>query len=188
VPASRMFSNNAESAVLIAPVLIGYLVSLIPMAVLYIVQRTFYAYGDARTPFLFTMVQGALVLILTLLIAAFAPQEHITALVALAQSTAGIAQTVLATILLRRKIGPLGLGATWFALARFGLVAVIAGAAGWGTYLLLGSSHGWMLANRFTGAAGAVVVAGVVGVVYVALLALMGAPEVKTALNTLRRR
>jgi uncharacterized MnhB-related membrane protein len=45
-----------------------------------------------------------------------------------------------------------------------------------------------MLDNRFTGAAGAVIVAGVVGVVYVALLALLRAPEVKTALNTLRRR
>jgi len=188
VPASRLFSNSAESAILIAPVLVGYLVSLIPMAVLYIVQRTFYAYGDARTPFVFTVVQGALVLILTLLIAAFAPQEHITALVALAQSTAGIAQTILATVLLRRKIGPLGLGATWIALVRFGIVAAIAGAAGWGAYLLLGSSDGWMLANRFTGAAGAVIVAAVVGAIYIVLLAILRAPEVKTALTMIRRR
>lgn len=188
VPASRMFSNSAESAVLIAPVLIGYLVSLIPMAVLYIVQRTFYAYGDARTPFIFTLVQGALVLVFTLLVAAFAPQEHITALVALAQSIAGIAQTVLATVLLRRKIGPLGLGSTWLALTRFGLVAVVAGAAGWGTYLLLGSSEGWLLANRFTGAAGALIIAAVAGLVYVGLLALLRAPEVKSALSMIRRR
>ena len=124
---------------------------------------------------------------LFLLIAAFAPQEHITSLVALAQSTAGIAQTVLATVLLRRKIGPLGLGPTWLALLRFGVVAAVAGAAGWGTYLLLGSSEGWMLANRFTGAAGAVIVAGVVGVVYVAILALLRAPEVKTAIARIRR-
>ena len=187
VPASRMFSNNAESAVLIGPVLVGYLVSLIPMAVLYIVQRTFYAYGDARTPFVFTIVQGALVLIFTLLIAAYAPQEHITAFVALAQSTAGIVQTVLATVLLRRKIGPLGLGSTWLALVRFGVVAAIAGAAGWGTYLLLGSSHGWLLANRFTGAAGAVIIAAVVGAVYVVILGLLRAPEVKQAIGMIRR-
>ena len=40
MPASRVFSGSAEDAVAIAPVLLAYLVSLIPMAVLFIVQRT----------------------------------------------------------------------------------------------------------------------------------------------------
>src|SRR5690606_3902824 len=63
VPASRVFSNGAAEASLIAPVLLAFLVSLLPMAVLFIVQRTFYAYGDARTPFIFTVVQASLVLV-----------------------------------------------------------------------------------------------------------------------------
>src|SRR5690606_40339613 len=50
IPAARIFSDNATDAILIAPLLLAYLVSLLPLAVLFIVQRTFYAYGDARTP------------------------------------------------------------------------------------------------------------------------------------------
>ena len=37
------------------------LVSLIPLAILFVVQRTFYAYDDTRTPFCFTLFQCVLV-------------------------------------------------------------------------------------------------------------------------------
>lgn len=188
LPAARVFSNDVDSAVAVAPVLLAYLVSLLPMAVLFIVQRTFYAYGDARTPFVFTMVQASLVLILTLVVAATVPVEHLAAAVALAQATAGIVQTVLATLLLRRKIGPLGLGATWAALARFVAMAVPAGLAGYGVFLLTGGVDGWMLHDKVWGAIGCIVIAAVSGLVYAALLVAFRVPELRTALRALRRR
>src|SRR5690606_25835788 len=55
VPATRIFTESPEQAVQAAPVLICYLVGLVPLSLLFIVQRTFYAYGDTRTPFLFTL-------------------------------------------------------------------------------------------------------------------------------------
>ena len=130
LPASRIFSNNTPDAVAVAPVLIAYLCSLLPMAVLFIVQRTFYAYADARTPFLFTMIQAVIIVVLTLLVSYTVPVEQLTAAVALAQSLAGIVQVIVATMLLRRKLGPLELGPTWRALCRFALMAIPAGGAG----------------------------------------------------------
>lgn len=187
-PASRVFSNGAAEALLIAPVLLAFLVSLLPMAVLFIVQRTFYAHGDARTPFVFTVVQASLVLVFTIAVAFIVPVEWRAAAVALVQACAGIVQTVLATILLRRKIGPLGLGGTWTALVRFVLMAIPAGAAGYGAYLLCGGADGWMLQDKLWGALGAALIAAVCGLVYLLLLFVFRVPELRVAIDTVRRR
>lgn len=187
-PAARVFTHSPAEAAAVAPVLVAYLVSLVPMGVLFIIQRTFYAYGDARTPFLFTIVQGSFVLVLTLIVAATVPVEQLAAAVALAQSLSGIVQTMIATLLLRRKIGPLELGATWWALVRFVAAAVPAGVAGWGVYLLSGGVDGWMLRGVIQGALGAMIIGVVCGLVYVALLALFRAPELKVAIDAVRRR
>lgn len=187
-PASRVFSNGAGEALLITPVLLAFLVSLLPMAVLFIVQRTFYAYGDARTPFIFTVVQASLVLVFTIAVAFIVPVEWRAAAVALVQACSGIVQTVLATILLRRKIGPLGLGSTWNALVRFVLMAIPAGAAGYGVYLLSGGADGWMLQDKLWGALGAALIAAVCGAVYLVLLFVFRVPELRVAMDTVRSR
>lgn len=188
IPAARIFSNSAADAVLIAPLLLAYLVSLLPLAVLFIVQRTFYAYGDARTPFIYTLIQAALLVALTLIVAATTPLEQRAAMVALAQSIASTVQTVIASVMLRRKFGSFGLGSTMLALGRFALLAVPAAAAGWGLFLLLGGVGGWMLQGMLQGALGAALIAGVTAVVYVGLLALFRVPELTTAIRMLRRR
>jgi len=188
LPLSRLFSDSAITAAAIAPVLLAFLVSLLPMAVLFIVQRTFYAYGDARTPFVFTLVQSGLVLVLTLVVAMTTPLEFRAAAVALAQSVSGIVQTIVATVLLRRKLGPLGLGPTWRALLRFALMAVPSGLAGYGFFLLIGGMDSWMMQDRLLGALGAAAIAAVSSLVYLALLAVFRVPELHTALRTIRRR
>jgi putative peptidoglycan lipid II flippase len=188
VPASRIFSNSAADAEALAPLLLAYLVSLLPLAVLYIVQRTFYAYGDARTPFIYTLVQAALLLVLTIVVAFTTPLEWRTAGVALAQSIASTVQTLIAIVLLRRRFGSFGLSSTWRALGRFVLMGVPAAAAGWGVFLLSGGTTGWMLQDKLWGALGSAVIAAVVGGVYVALLAVFRVPELRTAVGMIRRR
>ncbi|MGO1507182.1 MAG: murein biosynthesis integral membrane protein MurJ [Microbacteriaceae bacterium] len=188
IPAARIFSSSADEAVLVAPLLLAYLVSLLPLAVLFIVQRTFYAYGDARTPFIYTLIQAALLVVLTLVVAAATPLDQRAAAVALAQSVASTVQTVIAMILLRRRFGSFGLGRTMLALGRFVLMAVPAAAAGWGAFLLLGGVDSWMLDSMLQGALGAALIAGVTGIAFLALLALFRVPELGSAIRMLRRR
>lgn len=187
VPATRVFTNRADDAVAAAPVLIAFLVCLVPLAVQFVVQRTFYAYGDTRTPFLFTLFQGALVVASALLAGAFLPREHLTAGVALGQALASTAQVVLAAWLLRRRIGSFELGRSLWALTRFALAAIPAGLAGWGVYLWTGGGSGWMTSDRLLGALGTCVVGGVALVVYVAILAIFRAPELAIAGGMLKR-
>src|SRR5690606_9216322 len=116
-------------AVEFAWVLGAYLVALVPLSVQFVLQRTFYAHHDTRTPFLFTLVQAVLVIVTA--VAAYQavftfgvlPVEFLAAAMALGQSLANIVQLVLAVWLLRRKIGPLGLRPAVRAYIRFVVAA-----------------------------------------------------------------
>jgi putative peptidoglycan lipid II flippase len=194
VPATRIFTSTADQAVQAAPVLICYLVGLLPLAVLFIVQRAFYAYGDTRTPFFFTLVQVVLIVGFSIIAGIVAPLSQLAAAIALGQSVAGIVQTIIAVWILRNRLGGLELPTTVRSLVRFAVAAVPAGLAGWGIYLLLGAGGGWTAGNtgsnvldRLLGAVGTGVIGLVAVIVYVAVLLLLRAPELSAATRMLRR-
>lgn len=192
VPATRIFTDNGADAAQSAPVLICYLVGLLPLSVLFIVQRTFYAYGDTRTPFWFTVVQCVLIVIFSLIAALLVPLSQLAAAVALGQSLAGLVQALLAVLLLRRRLGGLLLPQVLLSLGRFALAAVPAGFAGWGTYLLLGGADGWSVAGegmvgRLLGAVGTGVIGGVSVIVYLIVLFLLRAPELNVVSGLVKR-
>lgn len=192
VPASRIFTGSAAEANAAAPVLLGYLVSLIPLAVLFIVQRTFYAYGDTRTPFFFTILQCALVVATAysaelLSQAKIIPLSSLAAILALGQSLASIVQTVVASTLLHRRLGGIGTASWIRALLRFLVAAIPAAAAGWGVFLLLGGTAGWSTTSFLSATLSCVAIGIAALTVYLGLLLLMRAPEL-TALKGVARR
>lgn len=192
IPASRVFTNQASHAVDAALVLVCFLVCLVPLTILFIVQRTFYAYGDTRTPFWFTLFQSGLVVLSALvaqwlLAADVIAVTSLAATIALGQSIASTIQTVVAVWLLHRKIGGLQIGTWMRAILRFAIAAVPAGVAGWGVFLLLGGPDGWTTADKIQGALGTCIIGLAVVVVYIGILALLRAPELKTAGAMLRR-
>lgn len=187
VPISRVFTSTPEYAEAFAWVLGAYLVALLPLSFQFVLQRTFYAYQDTRTPFFFTLVQAVLVMVTALLASALLPVEHLAVGIALGQSIANVIQLVLAVILLRHKIGPLGLGSAVRAVLRFVLAAVPAAAAGWFVFSLFGGSTGWAVGGYAGALAGGAVVGGTTLVVYVIVLALLRSPELDIARRTVRR-
>ncbi len=108
-PASRIFTDDRSEAQAAALVLVGYLVALLPLAVLFIVQRTFYAFGDTRTPFFFTVFQCVLIVATSfgtqlLHDAGVIPLSVLAATLALGQSLSSILQTIVASALLHRRL------------------------------------------------------------------------------------
>lgn len=186
IPLSRVFTTSPEQAAEAALVLLGFLVGLIPIGMLFTVQRTFYAYNDTRTPFIFTLVQASIAAGLAAAALAL-PADIRTAGVALGQSISIIVQLVLATILLRRKVGDLRVRTWLIALSRFLVAGVPAGLAGWGAFLLLGGTDSWMTDGQLLGAVGAAVICAVTAVVYFAVLALLRTPELQPVTALLRR-
>ena len=187
VPATRIFTNSGEQAAAAAPVLLCFLLCLVPLAVLFVVQRTFYAYNDTRTPFLFTLLQCALVAGGALLAGAVLDHAELAAGVALTQSVASIVQVVIATILLHRRLNGIGTASWLLALGRFALAALPAAASGYGLWLLLGGSAGWTTTSALAGAIGAGILGSAVLAVYIGILALFRTPELAPALALGRR-
>lgn len=153
----------------------AYVLSLAAYSFLFVVQRSFYALSDTRTPFLFTSVQMGLVIVFSLLLPSFVPAEFIGMAYALVWSLATIVQAVLATLLLRRKIGSIdGLRITQ-SVVRFVLAAVPAALLGMVATGLIRGAAGQV--NAVVAVLCAVVVALVCGVVYLICLRLMRSPE-----------
>lgn len=192
VPLSRIFTTSADNAVAFAWVLAAYLVALLPLSFQFGLQRTFYALKDTRTPFLYTLVQSVLVIASAVaaqlsVAAGILPLAWLAVAIALGQSLANVVQFGLALSLLRRKIGPLGLGAAAAGIARFAIAAVPAALAGYGTFLMLGGLDGWTVADRLLGALGAALIGLVTLLVYAGFLALLRTPELGVAARALRR-
>lgn len=153
----------------------AYVLSLAAYSFLFVVQRSFYALSDTRTPFIFTTVQMGLVIVFSLLLPTFVPPAFIGMAYALVWSLATIVQAVLATLLLRRKIGSIdGLRITQ-SVVRFVLAAVPAVLIGMVTTGLLRGAVGEV--NAVVAVFFAVIVAVVCGLVYLLCLRLLRSPE-----------
>ena len=187
VPATRMFTATVAGAQDAALVLVMYLISLLPLSILFVIQRSFYALGDTRTPFWFTLIQSVIVAITAVIAGATLPVTQLMAGVALGQSVAGVFQVIIAVWLLHRRLGGVHASQWMRSLARFALAAVPAAAVGWGTFLLLGGAEGWVLANKFTGFLGTAIICAFAFAVYLGALAVLRAPELTPALTLLRR-
>lgn len=187
VPATRVFVNAADQAVAAAPVLVAFLIGLIPLSILFVVQRAFYAYNDTRTPFVFTVIQCALFVVLVLVAQAVLPVEQLAAGIALGQSISTGVQVTIAAVLLRRRMRRLEARSWLVSYARFVAAALPAAGAGWLAYLLMGSDQGWTTTDKLFGALGTAIICAVAFVVYLGILTALRAPELRPVLSQLQR-
>ncbi|MEP6480624.1 MAG: murein biosynthesis integral membrane protein MurJ [Rhodoglobus sp.] len=170
-PFAAVFGGEYQQVLALGSVLLAFLPGLIPFSILFVLQRAFYSLEDTRTPFFIQLVQAAL-FVTGCFIAASLPQDLIAVGLALALTTAGTLQTVLAAFLLRRRLGGLGSRAILRELLWMLLAAIPTAVAGLGIIYALG----WVGAGAFpvSGFFGAVVTLALSGagmvVVYVAVL------------------
>ena len=114
---------------------------------LFVFQRTFYALGDTRTPFFFTLVQVAVYIALALP-CSLLPLEYIGLGLAISMSISITVQMVTAGILLRKRIAGLDIARIIRSLVVYSVAAVPAVLLGAGLVWLLGGySGGWALAS-----------------------------------------
>lgn len=169
-------------APVIAIVLLGFLVGLVPFSTLYLVQRAFYALGDTRTPFLLQVLQAALFIVGTLALL-LAPSEWVAAGIGLMTSVSVIVQAVVSAVVLRRRLG--GGGRTM--VRRFGvyaLASIPAAAAGVGVLWLLG---GFATAGKFEAFLSTAAVGAASILVYLGVLAATRAPELAVLRSFIKR-
>ncbi|HEY7718086.1 MAG TPA: murein biosynthesis integral membrane protein MurJ [Pedococcus sp.] len=180
------YDNSPEAVEAIAEVMVAMMVGIVPYGWLYLIQRVYYAYEDARTPFRLQLVVTAVATLVNLLAAVVDPLRT-GVVVGIGQTVSNLAAALLGFWLLRRRFGRLGLSATVRVYARLVLATVLAGALTW--LLLVGLDRLGVDGRTWTGALLELVVGG--GVFAVAVLVLAHAlrvEEVRQLLAPLLRR
>ena len=175
IPFSRLFSDNLSATMDMAPVLAVYLLGLIQFSVLFVLQRTFYALEDTRTPFLYTVLQTALFVIGALAVSLW-PVSIIGVGIAGVTSAAGTVQLIVAAILLRRRLGSLDAKRVTRQYSVFLLATIPAALLGTGFLMLLG---GFVTETKLTAAITMVLVGAVMGIVYLGTLFVVKNPELR---------
>lgn len=179
-----LFANPADQTRVVAGVMMAMLVGIVPFGWVYLIQRVYYAYEDARTPFLLqVLITGVATLVN--LAAAFVPPDWTGVVVGLGQTLSNLAAAVLGFVLLRRALGSLRLRSTARMYARMALASLVGGGFAWGVVHLLGTEPGDRLVARIWGLGVAI---GVFGVTVVLVAHLLGVREMAELLRPVVRR
>jgi putative peptidoglycan lipid II flippase len=189
-PFASFFESTFRGAGQMAQVIVGFMPGLVLFSVLFVVQRVFYALHDQRTPFFMQLVQSGIFVVGTLIASAVVPDDRIAVAIAVTTSIAGSAQTVVALVLVKRRLG--GIDGRWVLrryvqYAFFSLLAGVVGllvVTGLGGFVADGFAH----SGRIAGLATVVVAAAVMALVYFGLLALIRLPELDELLRPVLRR
>ncbi|MCA5924356.1 DUF6049 family protein [Curtobacterium oceanosedimentum] len=189
VPFGRLYEGTFESALQVGAVLVAYMPGLVLFSMLFVIQRVFWAMHDHRTPFLMQCVQSVLFVVGALAVSTF-PTSVIGIGVAACTTIAGTAQTIVALVLVRRKLGSIEGPVVTRSHVQFVIAALIAGVAGLLVVNFFGafSEAGFAMSDR-TGALITIVLTGaVMALVYFGALVVAKNGEIGNAVTLLRNK
>jgi putative peptidoglycan lipid II flippase len=185
---SAVFSHTTGETHAMAAVVVAYLVGLVPFSVVFVLQRTFYALEDTRTPFIFQSMQSVL-LVGGILASGFQPLASIALGIAISTTVADFILLAVAALLLSRRMHGLGILPVARAYGVFVIALVPAAVVGVGLDILLGAfGSGFAVAGLAQGIVSIALVGGVMGIFYVGALALLRAPELREFAGPILRR
>ena len=176
MPLLVLVTDKPAQSQAITPVLVAMGAGLVAFSALYLLQRVFYAYEDARTPFLLQCASVGVWLVGSVVSAAvLGPSQRLVG-VAASMSLGVAVATVLGLVLVRRRLGSVD-GA---AVLRTHVRLVLAGAVAAGAGVVV---SGLLDGDRVGGRAAAVVVlavaGGVITVVYALCLLVLRVEELE---------
>ncbi len=174
VPLIVLVSGAPEQSRAVAPVLVAMGVGLVAFSALALLQRVFYAYEDARTPFLLNCVSVGLWLTGSLLSLTLPLQSRLVG-VGIAMSVGVTVAATLGVVLARRRLGSIDGVAVLRTHARLVVAGILAAVAG--TLLSIGL-RGDGVTGRVDAALVLLLAGGGMTVVYVLALVVLRVREV----------
>uniref|UniRef100_A0A942SY59 Murein biosynthesis integral membrane protein MurJ n=1 Tax=Neobacillus citreus TaxID=2833578 RepID=A0A942SY59_9BACI len=189
VPFGRVYEGRFEDSLQVGAVLIAYMPGLVLFSMLFIIQRVFWALHDHRTPFLMQCIQSVL-FVVGALAATTLPSSIIGIGVAACTTLAGSAQTIVALVLVRKRLGGVEGPVVTRSHVQFVIAALISGVVGLLVVNFFGafSPDGFAMSDR-TGALITIVLTGaVMAIVYFAALVVAKNGEIQNAVGILRSK
>jgi putative peptidoglycan lipid II flippase len=181
-PFARVFQSGDFALVAaVADVIIAFAIGLVGFSVLFLVQRTFYALNDTRTPFFFTLFQVVTFTVLALVALFTLPKDWLAVGVAFSTTIAGALQLLVALVLLRRKLGTIGIRSAAVSFARAMAALILPAAAGVALVWWLGGFEegGFAVSDRLSALLSMALVGAVMAVLYLGCLWLLRSPELR---------
>lgn len=132
VPAVHVafFGNTRAETEAIAHVMVAMMAGVVPLGWLYLIQRVYYAFENARTPFLLQVVVTFVATSVNLS-ALLLPPTRTGVVVGIGQSLSNVVAALVGLLLLRRLLGPLGLAETGRFYARLLAASLVAALPCW---------------------------------------------------------
>lgn len=189
VPFGRLYEGTFESALQVGAVLVAYMPGLVLFSMLFVIQRVFWAMHDHRTPFLMQCIQSVLFVIGALAVSTF-PTSVIGIGVAACTTIAGSAQTIVALVVVRKRLGHIEGPVITRSHVQFVIAALISGVVGLLVVNFFGafSESGFAMSDR-TGALITMVLTGAAMVaVYFGALVVAKNGEIGNAVRMLRSK
>jgi putative peptidoglycan lipid II flippase len=126
---STLYWWNSEASTRgIAAVMMAMMFGLVPFGILYLLQRVFYAFEDAKTPFKLQIVVTVVATIANLA-SLLLPLRWMAVGVGVGQALSNLIGMAVGLVLARRRLQGLPLGAVSRTYVRLGVASVLAGAA-----------------------------------------------------------
>ena len=123
--------EGREQATAVGLIIITMVFGLVPFSANYLAQRVFYAYEDAKTPFLIQLPQ-VIFQSLAVLSASIFPKSVTVAIIGLTMSLGYLFAMILSFALLSKRMGGIDIRNIVAAHVKFLLAALVAGLAGYG--------------------------------------------------------
>ena len=135
---ATLYQGSSESSTRgIATVMMAMMAGLVPFGILYLLQRVFYAFEDARTPFRLQLVVTAVATIANLA-SLLLPLRWIAVGVGAGQAISNLAGMAVGLVLARRRLEALALREVGRTYVRLGVASVLAAVAAYIVQLGLG--------------------------------------------------
>ena len=156
---------------------------------LFVLQRVFYALDDTRTAFFLQLFQSV-VFVAGLLLVALLPAQWVAVGIAAMMSLSGTLGTIVAAVVLRRRLGGFGMRAILGRTLWFLGGAVVAGTIGAAAVWALGgySAGGFAVASRIGAIVTVTSVGSLMAIIYIGLLAATRNRELRALAGRLHRR
>ncbi len=188
-PFAAVFVAPFDQVQGIGNVIIAFIVGLVPFCVLFVLQRTYYALGDTRTPFFFTLFQVVL-LVIAVLACSLLPTDWIAVGIAASITVTGTLQAILAALLLRHRMHGIDGRRIVRSLVKYVAAAAIPLAAGLALLVILGGTteDGFAVSSRLTAMVSMIIIGIVMSAAYFGLLLVMRSAELTAFLAPVQRR
>jgi putative peptidoglycan lipid II flippase len=162
--ATLFFGVSTAESRGIATVMMAMMVGLVPFGILFLLQRTFYAFEDAKTPFKLTVVVTVIATVANLA-SLLLPLQWIVVGVGAGQALSNFVAVAIGLVLVRRRLSGLPLREVTRTYVRLGVASVVAAVAASLVLLALGRVVQGELNSPVSLVAGGLVFAGIYVVV-----------------------